>query len=74
MTMMTQCRLVRNGSTQVAWIDASLASPGRRVDIRVDGVWDRGWEVAEAYNSMDSRTVAARERDFKNHRKATDFL
>ncbi len=73
MTMMTQCRLERNGSTQVAYIDAALATPGRVLDIREQGVWQEGWRVQEVYSSMPATMVAARERDYKNHRKSTDI-
>jgi hypothetical protein len=73
MTMMTQCRLRHHsGSTQDAWIDSKLATPERVIRIRVDGEWQEGWRVVSIGSTMDSKVVQARERDFKNHRIATD--
>lgn len=74
MTMMTQCRLVRHdGDIDNAFIDSTLAQEGRIVDLKIDGAWNRGWRVETVGSSMDSTMVQARERDFKNHRKATDI-
>lgn len=74
MTMMTQCRMKRasDGATHTAWIESKFAVLRKVVDIKIDGVMDRGWTVFEVGSTRDSRLVYARERDFKAHRKATD--
>lgn len=72
--MMKQCRLVRtDGATQVSWIQAEFAKQGRSIELKENGVWEGGWAVSEAFDPVIAADVIRnRERDFKNHRKATD--
>lgn len=72
MTMMTQCRMERNGFIDNAWIEAKLALKDI-VDIKINGVWQRGWRILSRGTTLDSKVVAERERDFKTHRKSTDI-
>lgn len=72
MTTMTQCRLERDGSYQVTWIETKFAKVGRVVDLDEPAGRDCGWKVAKIGSTMDAKVVAARERDYRNHRKATD--
>jgi hypothetical protein len=69
----TQCVLRRaTGSTQVSWIPTKFAQEGRVLELDEDGRAN-GWTVAEVWGfNMPSKIVFERERDFKNHRKATD--
>jgi hypothetical protein len=69
----TQCLLRRaTGSTQVSWIPTKFAVEGRILELDEDGR-SNGWTVKEVWDSpVPSAYVFARERDFKNHRKATD--
>jgi hypothetical protein len=70
----TQCRLVKNGSTQVSWIPSTFAQPGRIVDLKEDGMWTKGWEVLEVFpGTQPNKVVEDRARDHINHRKATDI-
>ena len=72
MTTMTQCRLERNGSYQVSWIETKYAKKGRVVNLKEGDEWDRGWTVMIVGSTLPAETVMARQRDYKNHRKATD--
>lgn len=76
MTMMTQCRMIRirDGAIDTAFIDSSLAHEGRIVDIRIDGVWDRGWRIENAGSQLPAEVVRERERDYRHHRRATDTI
>ena len=68
------CVLQRNGSTQVSWIPSEFAQEGRYLKLKENGQWTDGWKVVKAYPSViDSEIIAARSRDYKNHRKATDL-
>jgi len=70
MTTHTQCLLDLNGSRQTAWIPSRGAKLGGRVELKDDGEL---WTVLAVYDTCDSAIVIGRERDFKNHRKATDI-
>ncbi len=72
MTTMTQCRLQRGNEYQVAWIETKFARKGKPIKIKVDGEWDDGWTVARVGSTLDQKTVEARERDYRSHRRATD--
>ena len=70
----TQCRLRRDGSTQVAWIPTEHATVGAILRIKEGAVWEEGWEVVEAYDlALPSAVVEERSRDYRKHRKATDI-
>lgn len=71
--MMTQCRLERNGAYDNAFIDARLAQVGRVLNIRENDEWSRGWWVISAGASLDDKVVQANERNWKTHRKGSDF-
>lgn len=71
MTMMTQCRMERNGFYDTAWIDAKLALKDI-VDIKIDGIWQRGWRILTRGSSLSVDVVNKRSRDYKTHREGTD--
>jgi hypothetical protein len=73
MEMHRQCVLDRNGATQVSWIPASFADEGRYLRLKEDGKWTDGWRVTKAFPAdVPSAVIAKNERNFVNHRKATD--
>jgi hypothetical protein len=65
----TQCKLVREGSTQVSWIPSRGAILGKFVEVKPEN--DR-WEVTEIYGTQPEATIRDNERNHVNHRKATD--
>lgn len=71
----TQCILRRaSGSTQVSWIPTKFAQEGRILELDEDGRAN-GWTVAKVWDfRVPSAYLQERERDFKNHRKATDIF
>ena len=64
-----------DGATQTSWIPSNFAEVGRYLKLKENGVWTDGWEVIKTYPAVQlcSELVLERERDFKNHRKATDI-
>jgi hypothetical protein len=67
----TQCKLKRaNGDEFTSWLPSKFAVEGRILDFDDEG---RGWRVMKVFRgTVDSKIVAERERDYRNHRKATD--
>lgn len=65
----TQCKLVRNGQTQVAWIPTRGAKVQNIVEMKPDN--DR-WVVWETYGTQPEAVIRDNERNHVNHRKATD--
>lgn len=76
-TNMMQCILRHEtGSIQHVWIEADFAEVGRILKIknRGTGEWENGWKVTEAFLPMiPADVIAENERNYKNHRKATDI-
>jgi len=63
-----------NGDTQVSWIPAEFAVEGRYLKLKENDKWVDGWQVITAYPALvDGTFIHERERDYKNHRKATDI-
>lgn len=70
----TQCKLNRNGAMQVAWIPSEHATVGAVLKIKESTGWEEGWSVVEVWPPpLPSKIVEERERDYRNHRKATDI-
>lgn len=72
--MSRQCRLRHEtGVIDTTWIPVEFAVKGKPLRLKRDGGWQEGWMVEEAFSGdLPSEVVQERERDFKNHRKATD--
>lgn len=69
--MHTQCKLqLPDGATQVAWIPSEAAVVGYEVELKAD---DHFWRVIEVWSELADEAVKENERNFKNHRKATDI-
>lgn len=69
--MMNQCLLGRGDDRQTAWIDDRGAFPGARVEIKPGNEF---WEVIEVYETkLPREVVAENERNWKQHRNATDI-
>lgn len=66
----TQCRLTRDGETQIAWIPTRGAKVNARVEVKPENDL---WLVEETYDELPEEVVRDNERNFKNHRKATDI-
>ncbi len=71
MTMMTQCRL-RNAAGKITdgWIENRGAIIGQWVEVK--GLDDR-YEVLTIGDELPAEVVYENERNFLNHRKATDI-
>ena len=68
--MMKQCLLKHDQSLQTAWIPSYAAVVGKHVELKEDGLF---WEVMSAFNpAIDDQYIKQFERNFKDHRKATD--
>lgn len=75
--MYKQCTLrkkTENGErVQVSWIPVGHSVVGKVIGLKENGVWDEGWEVVSAGSQVMSHDyLLKRERDYVNHRKATD--
>lgn len=66
-----QCKLKRfTGAEMTTWLPSKFAVEGKIVDFDQEGP---GWRVMRvAAGAVDSKVIAERERDYRNHRKATD--
>lgn len=66
-----QVRMRRDdGAVDTAWIPSGFARAGRSIQIRVDGEWQRGWRVEEAYEG----TKTAEEAEHRADRKAFRYV
>ena len=75
MNTMMHAVLKRGDETQVSFIPSQFAQEGRYLKLknRSNGSWEDGWRVAKAYPPLISADIVVeRERDYANHRKATD--
>lgn len=65
----TQCKLTREGKSQVAWIPTRGAQVGKYVEVKPE---DDRWLVEEVYGIQSATVIRDNERNHVNHRKATD--
>ncbi len=73
MSTHSQCLLNRIGAQQVSWIPTKFAVQGRYVKLKDEGEWTDGWRVERVFGgAVPSEVIAANERNYKSHRKATD--
>lgn len=72
---MTQCLLRKGKRQHTAWIPTKLATVGSYLKIKLDGTWNDGWKVAEAYpkTTRTEEDVLECERDHLKQRKASDI-
>lgn len=55
---------------QVCWLPSEFAVIGRKLEIRIDGIWTVGWIVEHVYaREINNPIYAAGE--IKDHRRAT---
>ena len=66
----TQCKLSRDGQTQVAWIPTRGAIVDKRVEVKPENDL---WLVEEVYGTLPADVVRNNERNHMSHRKATDI-
>jgi len=79
----TQCHLRRGNVTQVSWIPSDYANVREYVKLKEsklnekgikEDIWEDGWEVVSAGGqTFPSKYIQARERDYKETRKASDI-
>lgn len=73
MTLYKQCSMIRVNVRRVEWIPAQYAVVGKRLRLRIDGIWEDGWIVETAngeaqerpntqvaFASLDPRTLSGR--------------
>lgn len=69
-----QCKLIRGNTEQVSWIPSNLAMKGKTIGFKEEGEWSEGWVVSSvAETEFPHSVLTKRERDYLNHRKATDI-
>lgn len=69
----TQVTMRRGSANTVSWIPSKFAIEGKFVKLDNEaGVREDGWQVVSVGTTLPTEVVMKRERDFKNHRKATD--
>jgi hypothetical protein len=68
--MHTQCLFIRDGAKQMAWIASRGAVVGRKVELKETGEF---WTVHAVYDTVDDAVVKTNERQYRDHRKATDI-
>lgn len=53
----TQCRLKKSTDLgyieDMAWVPSCMAIPGKKLRVRVDGMWEEGWVVVEAFSKRE---------------------
>ena len=69
----TQCKIVKDDAFQVAWIPSEYAIVEKVIKIKVDGLWDDGWMVIDAFGTKSKEHIEGHERDFLKQRKASDI-
>lgn len=72
-TKYTQCQLEKGNKTEISWIPAKFAQPGKYIKLKADNGWDDGWKVVETYATMDEESLRLKERDYRNQRDASDI-
>lgn len=68
-----QCRLKRQNTIMTSWIPAKFAKKGGYLKLKVDGVWQDGWQIIEVYGSIEEKVLRENEKDYLHQRKASDI-
>lgn len=69
-TTYTQCKLTKDGQSQVAWIPTRGAKIGYFVELKPSNEF---WRVNETYGTIPEKMVKDNERNYISHREATDI-
>lgn len=70
----TQCRLKKNNSYQVCWIDSNHATKGKTLKIKVDNEWQDGWVVESAGTiKIDKDYALLQSQQYKHTRETSDI-
>jgi hypothetical protein len=71
-----QCRMEKKTDTgtkiHVAWIPEKFAQVDRWIKLKLDGVWENHWRVAETWEKKDEAYVLGQERDYLHQRDVSD--
>lgn len=68
-----QCILKKGTTTTVSWIPLEFAEKGKIVDLKNDGIWEKGWTVEAAGTTLPTHFVIDRSQEYKKHRTRTDI-
>ncbi len=57
MNYFNQCVLIKNKSTQVAWIPAQFAHAGNNISLKVNDIWEHGWIIQYVGVQMEAGQI-----------------
>jgi hypothetical protein len=69
----TQCKMKKGTLTRIGWIPTQFAVIGKFIELKMLGVWSKGWLVTERWSVGEASYIEAREMDYKKQRSASDI-
>lgn len=68
-----QCILKKGTTITVSWIPEEFAEKGKEVDLKNEGVWEKGWVVSEVGTRLPTHFVIDRSQDYSKFKTRTDI-